>query len=498
MRSRDVADSLILTSNPKIAANSTGPNPVIVSPAGTDGARHTANQFGIVSTSKESRVRLHLSAGTFVSVRATVNQFSGKGVESVLDDGDNVILYRISGSSFYLLSVDLISEYRKLLYERMDEDPNWRFRLIARMPFSYNLIPSSIRNRAFKTKQDLASVEEEEYGPVECLRSIFLASLVTASPDSVPIIRFWRRGKSYALAISHDVETQPGLEDGAARLFEIEKMLDIRSTWNIPSDRYPLSSQLLITLATGGEVGGHDTKHDGKLLFTTSKEKLVRVQQCKQRLEQLSRSQVRGFRAPLLQHSRELTRELGRAGYDYDSSMPSWEPLSPTSLKPHGVGTVFPFFVSDIIEIPVSLPQDHQLIRAGGMNVSEAVDYLLKLSSWIKKTGGACVLLAHPDYEFGQEGGREQYSRLLSSFRSDPSCDIMTLGEMADWWQYRQQSSIDNSGEIKTDPGYVRKLFGGELELGIVTGYGPDGFLIQGSASVVNLAETAENSKRRL
>jgi hypothetical protein len=288
------------------------------------------------------------------------------------------------------------------------------------------------------------------------------------------------------------VETQLGLEDGAGRLIEIEKQLGIRSTWNIPSNRYPLSSQLLIALAENGEVGGHDTKHDGRLFFASIKDKLDRVKRCRERLELLSRRPVRGFRAPLLQHSRELAETLEKAGYEYDSSMPSWEPLSPTSLKPHGIGTVFPFLISGLVEIPVSMPQDHQLIRVGGLGVSEAVDQLLEVSRWIAKTGGACVLLVHPDYEFGQEEGREEYLRLLRSFRSDPACDIMTLGEMARWWIYRQGSYIDGDGMINTRSDENKDVTG-ELELELVTGYGSDGFKIQRPSgnSVIELPKSS-------
>jgi len=169
---------------------------------------------------------------------------------------------------------------------------------------------------------------------------------------------------------------------------------------------------------------------------------------------------------------------LGKAGYEYDSSMPSWEPLSPTSLKPHGVGTVFPFLISGLVEIPVSMPQDHQLIRVGGLGVAAAVDQLLEVSRWIRKAGGACVLLVHPDYEFGQEEGRDEYLRLLTSFRSDPACDIMTLGEMARWWIYRQESYIDEEGMINTRSDENKNAIG-ELELELVMGYGLDGFKME-------------------
>ena len=486
--------NVVVTSDPnRVDRNAS--NPIVFSPSGIAGAKAIGRQFNLNVTIKETQIRMHTSSHSSASLKATIFEFSGPDLKTVLDDGRNAILFRIRGSDVFILSIDLISEYRNRVYDRMDEKANWKFRLVTRMPFSYSLIPSGLRNRTFKSKEDLAAVDVEVYGPVECLRSVFLASLVVVSPEAIPIIRFWRHGKSYALAISHDVETRLGLEDGAGRLIEIEKELGVRSTWNVPSDRYPLSSQLLIGLAKSGEIGGHDTRHDGKLLFTQGKSKLQRVSRCKERLERLSGKEIRGFRAPLLQHSRGLVSALSEAGYKYDSSMPSWELLSPTSLKQHGVGTVFPIMISDIVEVPVSLPQDHQLIRAGGLEVGKAVDYLLKVSSWIKSHGGACVLLVHPDYELSQGAGLDEYRRLLESFRSDISCDIMTLGELARWWAHRHRSRITEFGRIETNPDDASIEENDDLEVGLVTKYGQNGFMIQ-SPNVISIAEPSDNSKQ--
>jgi hypothetical protein len=251
---------------------------------------------------------------------------------------------------------------------------------------------------------------------------------------------------------------------------------------------------LLTFLAKTGEVGAHDTKHDGRLLFARYEDKVERLTQCKEQLEHLARSEVRGFRSPLLQHSQDILDAVGQAGYKFDSSVPSWEALSPTSLRPHGVGTIFPFPISGIVEVPVSLPQDHQLIRAVGLSVPEAVDRLIDVSKWVKGVGGVCVLLVHPDYEFGLEGGQDEYRRLLQSFRSDPSCDIMTLGEIAEWWTNREQSQISMTDgkailrQANTQAGVQ------ELELEFVTEYGSEGFKTErvSDSNVIELSRRSE------
>jgi hypothetical protein len=406
-----------------------------------------------------------------------VNEFSGPRIEPVISDGETAVLSKIHDTRAHISSVDLVSEYERLVSGGLEETPSRKFRLVTKFPFSYRAVPSFIRNRAFRAPNAVTELTEDKLSPVECLRTVFLASLVVSTGLAIPRIAFWRKGKSHALAISHDVETKLGLEDGAGRCADVESKLGVRSTWNIPSERYPLSSQLLISMASAGEIGGHDTKHDGRLIFESFENKVERVGRCKSRLESLCKREVRGFRSPLLQHGRELLDALGETGYMYDSSAPSWEPLSPTSLRPHGVGTVFPFFVSGVLEIPVSLPQDHQLIRVSGLTASEAVDELFRVSQSIRGVGGACVLLVHPDYEFGQPENTEEYYRLLEKFKSDPECEILTLGELAEWWTHRANARIEtHNGNLSIQ--YGDKDRASDLELDLVTGYGRDGFKV--------------------
>ena len=462
---------------------------LVMFPTGPEASRDIAKEYGLTLHTRDTLLRLPFSPGVFVSIRTRVNEFSGPGLEPVISDGETAVLSKMRDTRVHLSSVDLVSEYERLVTGGLEEAPSRKFRLVTKFPFSYRAIPSFIRNRAFRAPDAVSELTEDKLSPVECLRAVFLASIVVAAGRAIPRIAFWKNGRSHALAITHDVETKLGLEEGAGRCADIESKLGVRSTWNIPSERYPLSSQLLISLASAGEVGAHDTKHDGRLIFENFENKVERVGRCKSRLESLCKKEVRGFRSPLLQHGRGLLGALGKAGYMYDSSVPSWEPLSPTSLRPHGVGTVFPFFVSGMLEIPVSLPQDHQLIRVSGLSISEAVEELFRVSRWIRGVGGACVLLVHPDYEFGQRENTEEYYRLLDTFRSDPECEILTLGELAQWWIHRANSRIETrNGNVSIQ--YGDKDWPGDLELELVTGYGRDGFK-------VSRLDSAEIASRR-
>lgn len=472
----DTAKSVVFTSDQKLAFQKQD-NPVILSPAGGQEFEKAASEFGLNVTHNERLLSLPVTPNASVSIRTEVHEFTSSEIEPILKTGNTTLLSRIKGTTTHLLGIDILNTYRRLLHDGLEPNPSRRFKIVSRLPLSYKLVPSFIRNRSFRSPNGLAKLTEENLGPIEYLRTLFLASLVRVS-GPVPRIAFWRRGKTYALAVTHDVETETGLNVGAPRMLEAEQRLGIRSTWNIPSERYPLKPEPVIRLATSGEVGTHDTKHDGRLVLINESGMVSRLSNCRDRLERLSGQRVRGFRAPLLQHSRAMLRALGTAGYDFDSSCPSWEMLSPTSFQPHGVGTVFPFYVENLLEIPVSLPQDHQLIRVAGQSPAEASDAVVQISKWIRGVGGACVLLTHPDYEFALEESTHEYSKMLETFRSDPTCDIMTLGEMADWWKRRDNAEIRlDEGDLAVAPRDGQSSTT-NLQLELVTDYGEDGFKV--------------------
>ena len=445
---------------------------IIVSPTGKEAAETIARDQGLTLNSKEASVTLAAARDVEVSLRTNVYEFSGPDLDPVLRSGDFSILSKIHGTEIYLLSVDLVGEFFRRVYGGFEDRPSRRFWLATKLPFSYQSIPRFVRDRSFRSSEGAGQITEEKLGPVECLRTIFLASLVLSS-GPIPRISFWKRGTSYALAVTHDVETKEGLESGTPRLINIERNLGIRSTWNVPSARYPLPPGSLDLLTENGEVSAHDTSHDGRLIFLGSEAMVRRLRECKKGLEKLTGQEIHGFRSPLLQHSADLASATAKAGYTYDSSCPSWELLSPTSLRPHGVGTVFPFEIADTLEIPVSLPQDHQLIRVAGLEPSAAVDTWARLSKWIRGLGGSCILLVHPDYELATEENVHEYQRLLENFASDPQCNIMTLDEMADWWKHRGRAyweSTDGRLTIVSPDGTAN------LQAELVAGYGSDGF----------------------
>ncbi len=467
----------VIFSSGLLASQVENGDPAIILPSPREDLARIEERYKVRHIRRDKVIKMPAFRG-FSAIHTTIYEFQGSNLEPILSSGGDTILARVAGTRTHLLSVDLISEYADRLGAGLDDVPSLKFRLATKLPLSYNTIPRFVRERSFRSETGLDQIREETLGPVECLRTIFLASVVTVLEAAIPRIGFWRKEKSFAASITHDVETRVGLTSGAKHLIEIENNASVASTWDVPSERYSLSSEELAPLVENGEVCSHDTKHDGRLALLDFTGKVERLEKARKSLEKKTGKEVFGFRAPLLQHSRELLLAVSKAGYRFDSSVPSWEILSPTSLRPHGAGTVFPFSMEGLVEIPVSLPQDHQLLRVAGLSPPKAVDKLLQLSDWISGLCGACVLLVHPDYEFASAENLDEYRRLIQRFSQDPECDLMTLGEMAAWWQGRSKSTLNTRyGEVVFTPGPHTNPE--DFQLQLVKGYGESGFEVE-------------------
>jgi predicted glycosyltransferase len=231
----------------------------------------------------------------------------------------------------------------------------------------------------------------------------------------------WPGGKKFALVLTHDVEGQEGLAK-CRQLMELERRLGYRSSFNfIPEGDYAVGEDLRQELKLNGfEVGVHDLEHDGGLYRSREgfKEKAGRINQY------LKDWGADGFRSGFMLHNLDWLHDLD---VKYDSSTFDTDPFEP---QPDGVGTIFPFWVTqpDIsgrssngkdkatearrlsvgsqsparngllngyVELPYTLPQDSTLFLLFGEQTPEI--WFQKLD-WVAKHGGMALLGTHPDY----------------------------------------------------------------------------------------------------
>jgi len=202
----------------------------------------------------------------------------------------------------------------------------------------------------------------------------------------------WPEGKQFALVLTHDVDTAWGHER-CSQLMQVEEQLGFRSSMYFVPERYCVSADLRHDLTSRGfEVGVHGLNHDGKLYESEDefKRRAVRINQY------LKEWQCSGFRSPAMHHNLDW---LGKLDVEYDASTFDTDPFEP---QPDGVGTIFPFWVSQggvsgagYAELPYTLPQDWTtfiLLRERGIDI-----WKQKLD-WIREKGGMALVIVHPDY----------------------------------------------------------------------------------------------------
>jgi hypothetical protein len=257
--------------------------------------------------------------------------------------------------------------------------------------------------------------------------------LATVAGRPVPWIAPWPHARSWALVLTHDVETRIGYEH-IHLLREVETRHGFRSSWNLVPKRYDVADEVVQDLlANGFEVGVHGLYHDGR---DVESEQTLRA-----RLPEMRRYAERwsavGFRSPATHRSWELMPLLG---FDYDSSSPDTDPIEPQS---GGCCSLLPFFNDGLVELPITLVQDHTLFRILGHADESA---WLEKTARIKELGGMALLITHPDYML-DAASAALYERFLTAHRDDPSVWKALPREVSAWWRRREASHVTPDGE---------------------------------------------------
>jgi hypothetical protein len=259
------------------------------------------------------------------------------------------------------------------------------------------------------------------------------ATVTAVAGCPVPWLDPWPDGKLWAFVLTHDVETNVGHAD-MALLRDVERLHGYRSSWNFVPERYDVDEPTLQSLRDDGcEIGVHGLRHDGRDLASRRllDERLPAIR------EHADKWGAVGFRSPATQRAWDL---MPRLGFDYDSSYTDTDPYEP---QPGGCCTYLPFFNERMVELPITLPQDHTVFQIlqhtdGALWTGKARD--------IRDRGGMVLVLAHPDYARDQRMALA-WKQLLEEFAEDPTVWHALPREVAAWWRRRDGSSILPDGE---------------------------------------------------
>jgi len=268
---------------------------------------------------------------------------------------------------------------------------------------------------------------------VEQLHAVLLRLCLEAGEhNAIPFIWFWPSGFSSCVAVTHDVETLQGLQFCSA-LMDLDESFGIRSSFQlIPENRYSLSGQFLDSIRSRGfEINVHDLNHDGRL-FASRKQFLQRARRIN---EYVRAFDAQGFRSGALYRNLDW---YGALDISYDMSVPNCAHLDP---QRGGCCTLMPYFVGNVLELPLTTIQDYSLFHILG-------DYSITLwrrqLALIDNHHGMTIFNIHPDYVVPL-GARSIYVQLLqhlARLRSEGKIWLALPGEINRWWRNRAQMRI--------------------------------------------------------
>jgi hypothetical protein len=254
--------------------------------------------------------------------------------------------------------------------------------------------------------------------------------------DQAPFIWFWPDGYMSCAIITHDVESPFGL-NFSPQLMDLDESFGFRSSFQIvPEARYSVSAEYLKQITDRGfEVNVHDLKHDGRL-FANFEEFLRRAKLINTYEREFGAS---GFRSGILYRNADWYDAFD---FLYDMSIPNVAHLDP---QRGGCCTVMPFFIGNIIELPLTCTQDYTLFH---VLRDFSIDLWKRQIGLIRANFGLVSVLAHPDY-LGELRERKIYKQLLqhlADLRDTAQMWTALPGELARWWQQRSQMRLASDG----------------------------------------------------
>jgi hypothetical protein len=160
--------------------------------------------------------------------------------------------------------------------------------------------------------------------------------------------------------------------------------------------------------------------------------------------EAAARWNTAGFRAPATQRDWKLMQTLG---FDYDSSYPDTDPFEP---RGGGCCSWLPFFIGNMIELPMTMPQDHTLFVILRQPDGQA---WIDKAEFLRSRGGMVLLDTHPDYLVDARIS-EAYRATLERYAGDEDMWAALPAEVSGWWRRRAASRLRNTtdGWVVTGP----------------------------------------------
>lgn len=268
---------------------------------------------------------------------------------------------------------------------------------------------------------------------VERRREELRAELLRRDGAPLPTIATWPEGRRFAAILTHDVEGPAGVAN-VPEVIELERRHGFVSSWNFVAEWYPIEPGLLDHVRTAGcEVGLHAIKHDCKLFESRARfeAELPTIHRY------LAEWGADGFRSPATHRNPDWMPELGAA---YDTSFPDTDPFEPQA---GGCCSILPFFLGEMVELPITLVQDHtmwEILR------QDTIELWTGKSDWLIANGGLINPIVHPDY-LDTPARLRMYEEFLEYLAAQSDGWHALPREVAAWWRTRAGLRCIEDGE---------------------------------------------------
>lgn len=254
--------------------------------------------------------------------------------------------------------------------------------------------------------------------------------------DRVPFVWFWPEGASGCLTMTHDVETRTG-RDHCTELMDLDDAFGIKAAFGIvPEERYEVSPSFLELIRNRGfDIVVQDLNHDGRL-FDNKDEFLRRTKLINRYCREYG---AKGFRAAILYRKPEW---YGAFEFAFDMSIPNVAHLDP---QHGGCCTVMPYFIEEILELPVTTIQDYTLFHVLG---ERSIDLWKTQAELILRKNGLMSFNVHPDYviEHNTLSVYESLLEYLRKLRRETRIWSALPAEVDSWWRARNKMSVVKEG----------------------------------------------------
>jgi len=263
---------------------------------------------------------------------------------------------------------------------------------------------------------------------------LWLLALKSSGEERIPFIYYWPKGFQGCAIMTHDVETGEG-QNFCLKMLEIEREYGIRSSFElVPEVRYEIAAKVLEAIrSAGSEVCVHGLNHDGRL-FSSEPEfrrRAERINQYRRRWE------ASGFRSPIMYRNQSWYDAFE---FSYDMSVPNVAHLDP---QRGGCCTVFPFFIGDVLELPLTTIQDYTLYNILRLN---PLELWARQMDTILARHGLVSFIIHPDYTIKAErqGLYRELLGLLKRYAMERKMWLALPGEVDRWWRQRDKMVLSH------------------------------------------------------